>query len=1039
MPFSVEVLGALVVKTSAGAVDMGGPKRSALLTALIVGHAAPQPADVLIERVYGNQTDLPGPGALRVHMSRLRSLCNGEIPLEHSGGGYQLLLDTTNYDSLRFEELVGEANRRAESRQWVDAGLAYDSALRLWRGEPFRYSDLEAAQECSHRLGALYRATRFAALVSRLTVGDHGRAIELSESWTFSIDESSSVRSRAIALCHVGRVTEARWLLTQFAAKSVDETGFPDETIDELLRKVSSTDRSRSIDVPPFVAPGQGLFSDPTRRRPSRSKLSVFCRNDEVAKLLGVLKERPRAARCMWVTGPVGYGKTSLVESVVGELAQLGLVAPLFLKCAAQRIVDLLAISVDEHQPDDLLDPHQRSVAQALLVRASVEALLGWVASAETPVLVVDDAHLIDAVTASVVKGVLAAGGAENLTVLLVESSDGDGDGSRDRLASLIDEWRIRSTVLRFDVGPLDRSVVRAEVTNRAMRVAGFSDSFDGELLVDQIMRLSNGRPAEVARLLDVVMNDPGASLEDGWSAQVSAELSTRISAVSMADRLLIDMLSVSRPLSLALLSAVIERRQEEVASSVDQLESVGLLRWVEGDEVRVDLFDQSVGGAVQLLMSPSRIRLMHQLIAEAQIAGEHDAPASIMSHLLAAGSDAGRVAFYAEAAINEALAAFDVDAAVARAEQMCSLSFSAPVARVRSQLSLATALRAAGQDRRACATARLVFDECLVLGDELVIGQATDLACGAYASNQIDEGALSFIDRAVESLTDPGLRSKLFSRAAVFSGTDSSRVKYYADLALADAEKSSDAVIVGRALHASVLANVASSDVVVRLAMAERELDIVRSTRDFAAEFLALGDVAHSAACLGDIDRVAYCLGAMDVVRRQVTDPVTSWWWMGWRVLHLSMLRRIDEAEAVATEQREWGLRAGVKDAEAWYFAQLYFLRRADHRLTELSRLFRADSPAVPLAWRAMTASVQVAAGDARTAQVLADEIDGGLLDQTSHDHQWVATLVLLRETFVHANLTDSAAVVDVLLQPHTDGCAVYGAGCGFLGIITA
>jgi len=130
----LRVLGPVEARVNDQRLTLGGPRRLAVLAALVIDAGRPVPMETLIERVWG---DTPPDGArdrLYVHLSRLRSvLIKGDRPpsLERLVSGYQLTIATDACDLGEFRSLAGRARTASDP---VDRADLLERALALWRG-----------------------------------------------------------------------------------------------------------------------------------------------------------------------------------------------------------------------------------------------------------------------------------------------------------------------------------------------------------------------------------------------------------------------------------------------------------------------------------------------------------------------------------------------------------------------------------------------------------------------------------------------------------------------------------------------------------------------------------------------------------------------------------------------------------------------------------------------------------------------------------------------------------------------------------------
>lgn len=167
----IRVLGPIDVVTSTGQEIAGGPRRRALLGALVVSAGRAVPIDALIGIVWGGEPPRSATATLQSHVSQLRTILGHDAVarVDHS---YRLDVDPTVIDAVRFERLLSEANEARDEpercRELCGEGLV------LWRGRPFGdladdpWFELEA-----YRLDQLRLAVMELSLTADLALGRH--------------------------------------------------------------------------------------------------------------------------------------------------------------------------------------------------------------------------------------------------------------------------------------------------------------------------------------------------------------------------------------------------------------------------------------------------------------------------------------------------------------------------------------------------------------------------------------------------------------------------------------------------------------------------------------------------------------------------------------------------------------------------------------------------------------------------------------------------------------------------------------------------
>lgn len=213
------LLGPLIVTRAGAPVEVPGRRPRTLLALLALEAGTPVSADLLADRIWGEELPDNPRGSLHTYIGRLRRVLGKEV-VRRDAGGYILDLPRSSVDALAFLDLLDAA-------KGPEAYARLEEAIALWRAEPFddpagdslaertrpwlvdRYlAALEHRAELDIAAG---RATKAVADVRRV-VGDH----PLRESlWAVLLD----------ALDAAGRTAEALEAYEEVRARLADELG----------------------------------------------------------------------------------------------------------------------------------------------------------------------------------------------------------------------------------------------------------------------------------------------------------------------------------------------------------------------------------------------------------------------------------------------------------------------------------------------------------------------------------------------------------------------------------------------------------------------------------------------------------------------------------------------------------------------------------------------------------------------------------------------------------------------------------------------
>jgi WD40 repeat protein/DNA-binding SARP family transcriptional activator/tRNA A-37 threonylcarbamoyl transferase component Bud32 len=261
-----QVLGPLEAWEGSGRLPLGGPKQRLVLAHLLLRANQVVPADHLIDQVWGEEPPEAARSALQAYVSRLRrSLGPGR--LQGRPPGYLLGAALEEVDVLRFEDLVGQARRRAAEPR--EAVRLLEDALALWRGPAL--ADLAAEPSLGPELARL-EELRSSAIEERiealLVLGRHGEVTAELERLT----RDQPLRERLwgqlmLALYRSGRQAEALGAFQQARQILAEELGIdPSPALQRLHQQLLRHDAALELQGEPLRGyrlleqVGQGAF-----------------------------------------------------------------------------------------------------------------------------------------------------------------------------------------------------------------------------------------------------------------------------------------------------------------------------------------------------------------------------------------------------------------------------------------------------------------------------------------------------------------------------------------------------------------------------------------------------------------------------------------------------------------------------------------------------------------------------------------------------------------------------------------------------------
>ena len=337
MVFEFRILGPVQAVRGGRELELGGPKRRAVLALLLVAAGRVVPAERLAEDLWGGSLPPAAAGTLRSHVSRLRTLLSPDAVLVARGGGYALSAESDQLDASRFERLVGAGRAALERGEAVVAASRFREALALWRGRAL--ADVAGVEPLALEAARL-EELRLVAVEGRIDADiELGLAAEVTGELEQLVAEHP-VRERlwrllVLALYRSERQADALAAYRRAREMLAEELGIePGQELRQLEEAVLRQE------VPPSA------IAAVTRTLP-RDIASFIGRGAELRQLFRDLASRSADGGVVGISaigGMAGIGKTTLAVHAAHQLADRFPDAQLFLPLHAhtpgQRPVD---------------------------------------------------------------------------------------------------------------------------------------------------------------------------------------------------------------------------------------------------------------------------------------------------------------------------------------------------------------------------------------------------------------------------------------------------------------------------------------------------------------------------------------------------------------------------------------------------------------------------------------------------------------------------------------------------------------------------
>jgi predicted ATPase/DNA-binding SARP family transcriptional activator len=304
------LLGDVEARLDGQRLEIGHVRQRCVLVALLIDVNHPVPTDQLIDRVWADEPPHKGRNAVAAYMSRLRQLFNDaeDVQIVREPGGYKLTADASSVDLHRFRHRVSQARAAVDA---ADAAAVFDSALDLWRGEPFAsidtpwVNDVRTALEAERlsveldRNDVALRAGRHAELLGELTAALQAHPLDERLAGQLMLAQYRS-----------GRQADALDTYRDMREKLVDELGVdPSPQLREVYQTILEGEPPGAVIRAAQPAAGNRPQADLPRRT-----TSFIGREQEVRRVAAALREAPLVT----LTGVGGVGKTRLALEALG-------------------------------------------------------------------------------------------------------------------------------------------------------------------------------------------------------------------------------------------------------------------------------------------------------------------------------------------------------------------------------------------------------------------------------------------------------------------------------------------------------------------------------------------------------------------------------------------------------------------------------------------------------------------------------------------------------------------------------------------------
>ncbi len=605
----VRDLGPLLVETDGAAHPLPGAKQVALLSILVINANRRVSIETLISGAWGPDAQV-STSTVENQIWRLRSAlglsrtADATPSLVNESGGYRLSIAEPAVDSLRFAALAEQARHAAATGEFAAALDSCDDALQLWRGPAYAtLTDPGITEPVTARLAEVHGQLSELRIDALLATGDTERALPDLEILTAEYPFRERLwAQRMIALSRVGRPEEALNTFRRARTILLEELGLePGAELRELQRAIIARDLSVSPAPRPLpttpATPAAPTGAAPTVRTAGAARAArpaIVGRDRELAVLSAA---RSNDQPGVVIAGAPGLGKSRLASEALLDWEASG-------ACVVRARGTRSAAAIPLGAFSDVIPPQAHSDNLLTLLQLSARELREQ-AAGRPLVIGVDDAQLLDSVSATLVLHMATSGGAFVLATVRTGQPCPDAisslwkDAGAERLdLTELSEAACAELVESILGGPLERSGQQwlcATSLGNALYLQQLTDACrsGGQLSqVDGLWRLDH-RPPVPATLRELIT----ATVDDlGETTRTALEL------VALAEPLpLVELLNLSH------------------LAAVTTLESRGLISLTDAtDASPVRIGHPLFGEVIRAELPPLRARLLREQLITA-------------------------------------------------------------------------------------------------------------------------------------------------------------------------------------------------------------------------------------------------------------------------------------------------------------------------------------------------------------------------------------------------------------------------------------
>ncbi len=1018
----VAILGTVELTGGGRSTSLPGTNLPALLSMLALTPGRPLANDRIIDALWPDADPIRGRRSLISLVHKLNATLGTHLGADKAvtsvkSVGRALRIDPATIDIVRFDRQLAEADDLVDAGRLDDAVDVYESALALWRGEPFGGLDLPYFFEPSARLRIARHRGETALIDASLRTGRGAALVPwlLQRVAADPMDEQAAADATR-ALYHAGRSGDALRVLRRSMDEQRSHGIEPNPATRRLELDVLDHTLDRGIERP--VRDGRIVG------RSVRHTADLIGRQAERA-VLDAWYSNPAEATVMVISGEAGIGKTAMLDAWLGTIDDDRIVVRT--RCSPEQILPFEAFAgLLGDVPDDLGDRADAAervfpTSRHLLFDEVVRRLVAQ--PAPVRLLAIDDAQWLTVASVALLRHVLGHRDVGQLGIVLtVRSPDASANTA---LAQLLDDLQREGGLCTVHLGPfrpaeLDELIARQDMSSPSVNGA-------------QLLRLTGGNPLFAIHMLRTGANHDELDLV-AVPPTVESMLGRYLRPLTPAVLRIVE--------TAALLGAEGDPTRLAACAGATELEAMDALDEVGGGRL---MHVEPIGGAYRFVhdlarrtvtsaIGAARAAHMHVHIAEV-LESEQRPDAFAVAHHLSVGRDAAPAPRVVKAIMHAARRArdmIDCEGSESLAQAVLELSDD-PVDRADALILLANAAQMRG-DRQAVERHIADAQALAAQSDTPAVLVRTVHVMADHHRRGSNAELVALIERAYERVKQAGTPGELIE--AVWALCRERRYERpellidIADGALAMARDLPTHASLLQALHARIIVGQAALEDLDRVTdWCKEGVALARRERNPMMLALLQGATAHTLMQCGRFDAALAVQTELDRAADASNSPIFRWNTDVRNASFLLVQDRLDEAAAAIDLAGTSGAELGDARPAEEFATQIGVLHMARDQFADIRQLLQIHAAnKQETIWHWAVALAEAADGDVDAASERYSAFEWPAHSAAPPHWLWLPELTIAAEVALRCDDPELGRDIVQRIQPYCRHHAVFG-----------